>query len=274
MELRIIPKVLLWSMLVVSTLGAVSSVVHPQTDQTEAMNQATLKQQMAIHTAVNFTREWMTWSGEELPEDRLNRLKPYVNPTALARVGQIKAEQKTNQQKVVAAEFISSTVQDSHKVTVRVRVIVTNPARTVWEVEIPIWVQLGKGTSVTASPVIRPSQEPLTVPESNSTEPTASGSEKERMRPAIESFLKAMCEGKDAESLLNYVRTGFKLIPLQGRIHLISLDNLEASGIGPQYNVNVIFTVKDAATGMSFTQGWTLAVTEENQKFFVGAVTP
>ncbi|MGO4271328.1 hypothetical protein AB4Z22_16030 [Paenibacillus sp. TAF58] len=46
-------------------------------------------------------------------------------------MGQIKAVQKTSQQKVISAKFISSNVQDTHKVIVRVRVIVINPARTV-----------------------------------------------------------------------------------------------------------------------------------------------
>ncbi|MCD1261284.1 conjugal transfer protein [Paenibacillus athensensis] len=274
MDIRIIPKALIWGMLTLSTLGAISSWVKPEADRAVVAEQAALKQQMAVHTATNFAREWMTWSGEELPEDRLNRLKPYVNPSALARIGQIKTEQKSDQQKVVAAEFVSLSEQDAPKVAVRIRVIVLNPARTVWEVEVPVWVQLGKGAMVTAPPLMRIAQEPFAVSEIKRTDPAVPGSEKERMRPAVEGFLKVMCEGKDAESLLNYVRTDTKLTPLQGRIHFNSLDHLEASGSGPSYTASATFTVKDAATGISFAQVWQLAVTEENQKFFIGAIHP
>jgi hypothetical protein len=273
MDMRILPKVLLWSMLVVSTLGAISSLVKPEADQTQnaRIYSTTITQLMAVQTATNFAREWMAWSEEELPEDRLKRLKPYVNPTALSRIGQIKAEQKNSQQKVIAAEFVSLATSDAHRSTVRVRVVVTNPARTIWEVDIPVWVQFGKGASVTASPVIRPLQNPLAVPESHTTEAAASQTMKERMRPAIESFLKVMCEGKDAESLLNYVRSGTTLFPLQGRIHLVSLDSLEVVGVGP-YTASVAFTVQDAATEVEFSQIWRLSVSEENQKFFVGSL--
>jgi len=271
MEFRILPKILLWVMLVVSTMGAISSLLRPATDQTALSNQDSLKQQMAVYTATSFAREWMTWSGDELPEDRLNRLKPYVDPTALSRIGQIKAEQKTSQQKVTAAEFVSLTMNDAHLYTVRVRVVVMNPARTLWEVDIPVWVQLDKGASVTTSPIIRPLDEAPVVPESKTAELSASNEVKGRIRPAIESFLKAICEGKDAVSLFNYVSTGSKLNPLQGKVRFISLDGLKATGTGP-YTVNVTFSVQDPTTGIIFTQEWKLTVTEENQKFFVGAI--
>ncbi|MFC4306407.1 conjugal transfer protein [Cohnella boryungensis] len=266
-----IPKLLLWMMLILSCLGTASSLIKPATDQSAIIHQATVEQQMAVSTVTSFVREWMTWSGEELPGDRLNRLKPYVNPTAMGRIGQLKAEQKTSRQNVFSVEFESLSIRRVHAYSVRVRVVVLNPARTIWEVEVPVTVQGGKQAAVTASPVIRPLQELAALAEPKLSESVVSSEVKQRMQPAIESFLKAMCEGKDTESLLNYISTGSKLEPLAGRIRFLSLDQLEATGIGP-FTARATFTVQDAATGMSFLQSWELKVTEENQKFFVSAV--
>lgn len=268
-----LPKLLLWIMLMVSTLGAISSLMKPETDQAAWINQAALKQQMAVHTATNFAREWMAWNGGELPEERLNRLKPYVNPAALSRVAAIQSGQKNSQQKVIAAEFVSLTVKDVHVYTVRIRVVVLNPERVIWEVEVPVWVhsESGNGGSVIGPPVIRPPKDPLVVHEPEATEMAASSDVKQRMKPAIESFLKAICEGKDAESLSNYISTGTTLLPLQGRIRMLSMDSFEVTGKGP-YTAKVAFTVQDMATGFSFSQVWRLTVTEENQKFFVGSL--
>lgn len=271
MDIRWIPKGLLWILLILSSLGAVSSWVRPNTDQLAAFGKFALEQQMAISAATNFAREWMNWGGEESLEDRQVRLKPYVSQTVTNRVNPIKAEQKGSQQKVISAEFISLSSKGTHEFTVRIRVVVQNPARAVWEVEVPVWVQSGRGASVTAPPIIRPLQEAPIVPEISPTEAVASGDVKQRMKPFIESFLKAMCEGKNAESLFNYVSTGSKLTPLQGRIRMLSLDSFEVTGVGP-YNAKVAFTAQDAATGFSFTQVWQLKVTEETQKYFVYSI--
>lgn len=271
MDLRWFPKLLLWCMLTLSSLGAVSMLLRTETDPTPALLKRTTEQQMAIHTALNFAREWMRWYGEELPEARMQRLKPYVNPDALDRIAALQSEQKTKRQEVIASEFLSLSSSSGFRQTVRVRVIALNPDRVVWELDVPVWAQTGKGAAVTSPPLIRSSQEPPIVPEAGSGETTASGEVKQRMRPALESFLKAMCEGKDAESLFNYVTTGANLKPLGGRLRFLSLERLEASGTGP-YKVAVTFSAQDAATGFRLTQVWRLTVTEENQKFFVAAV--
>ncbi|MBN2981811.1 conjugal transfer protein [Cohnella algarum] len=271
MDVRLLPKLLLWAMLIVSSLGAVSTVLRTETDPTPAILKKTTEQQMAVHTALSFAREWMRWDGEELPEARMHRLKPYVNPDDLVRIAALQPEQKTKRQEVIAAEFVSSSSSGGPRYAVRVRVIAANPERVVWEVDVPVLVQTGKGAAVTAPPLIRSPQEPPAVPETGSGEPEASADVKQRMRPAIESFLKAMCEGKDADSLFNYVTTGSNLKPLEGRIRFLALERLEAVGVGP-YKVTVTFSVQDAATGFRVTQVCKLAVTEENQKFFVGSV--
>lgn len=271
MDVRLLPKLLLWAMLIVSCLGAVSTLLRTEPDPTPVILKRTMEQQMAIHTALSFAREWMRWDGEELPEARIQRLKPYVNPDALVRVAALQSEQKTKRQEVIAAEFVSSSSNGGSRYAIRVRVIAANPERVVWEVDVPVWAQTGKGATVTAPPLIRSPQEPPAVPETASGEPAASADVKQRMRPAIESFLKAMCEGRDTESLFNYVTTGAKLKPLEGRLRFLTLERLEAAGVGP-YKVTVTFSVQDAATGFRVTQVWKLAVTEENQKFFVGSV--
>ncbi|WP_144938193.1 conjugal transfer protein [Paenibacillus sp. 32O-W] len=271
MDVRLLPKLLLWVMLIVSSLGAISTLLRTEPDPAPAILKKTMEQQMAVHTALSFAREWMRWDGEELPEARMQRLKPYVNPDALARVAALQAEQKTKRQEVIAAEFVSSSASGGSHYAVLVRVIAANPERVVWEVEVPVWAQTGKGAVVAAQPLFRPPQEPPAVPDTGSGEPAASADVKQRMRPAIESFLKAMCEGKDADSLFNYVTTGANLKPLEGRIRFIALERLEVAGTGP-YKVTVTFTAQDAATDFRVTQVWKLAVTEENRKFFVGSV--
>jgi hypothetical protein len=269
-ELRWFPKLILWSMLTLSCLGAVSTLLRTETDSTPAILKRTMEQQMAIHTAASFTREWMQWGGEELPEARMHRLKPYVNPDVLVRIATLQSEQKVKRQDVIASEFVSLSSKGGSRYAVRVRVIAANPDRVVWEVDVPVWAQAEKGAAVAAPPLIRPPQEPPAVPMTESGE-AASADIKQRMRPAIESFLRAMCEGKDAESLFNYVTTGANMKPLEGRLRFVALERLEATGTGP-YKVTVTFSAQDAATGFRFTQVWKLTVTEENQKFFVGAV--
>lgn len=270
MDIRLLPKLLLWGMLTLACLGTMSTLLRTETDPAIAFLQRTAEQQIAIQTAIGFTREWMYWNGEELPETRMQRLQPYVNPEALVRIAAIQSDPKTNGQQVVAVELISLSSQGS-RFTIRIRVIALNPARSLWEVDVPVWVQAAKGAAITDPPLIRPLQGPPDVPESGSSEVAASSEVKERMRPAIERFLKVMCEGKDADSLFNYVTTGSKLMPLQGRLGFLSLDRLEVTGVGP-YTATVTFSVQDEATGFRFTQVWRLAVAEENKKFFVGAV--
>ncbi|MCY9668713.1 conjugal transfer protein [Paenibacillus alginolyticus] len=269
--MRLLPKLLLWGMLMIACLGTVSSLVRPQTDSAPALTRGSLEQQMAIHTALGFAREWMDWNGEELLEARLKRLKPYVNPDVLALFTPLQAEQKTKRQEVIASEMVSFSSSGGSRYTVHVRVFVKNPDRATWEVDVPVWVQADKGAAVTAPPLFRPLRKPPAVPEQGNGEKATSAEVKQRMRPAIESFLKAICEGRDAESLFNYVTTGSHLIPLAGRLRFVSLDQLDATGVGP-YAVTVTFSAKDEATGFRFTQVWKLTVTEENQKFFVGAI--
>lgn len=271
MDIRIIPKLLLWILLILSALGTVSSWLKPNTDSSAADNKLSLEQQMAQSTATYFAREWMSWSGDESPEDRQNRLKLYVSGTGLNRMSQIKVTEKGNQQRVIAAEFISLTQKGSHLYSVRIRVIAANPARTTWEMNVPIAVQLGKGSSVVGSPVIRPVSNPPILSTPEVQEVAVSNEVKQRMRPTIESFVRAICEGKAAESLVNYVSTGASLLPLQGRMKVISIDELLVFGNGP-YTVKVSFAVQDPTTGFSFTQAWILQVIEENQKFFVSSM--
>ncbi|MFC0213821.1 conjugal transfer protein [Paenibacillus chartarius] len=269
--MRWFPKLVLWSMLTLSCLGAVSTLLNTEADPAPILLKRTLEQQMAIQTAVSFAREWMRWDGEELPEARVQRLKPYVTPDALNRVSALQPEQKAKRQEIISSEFVALTSSSGSRYTVRIRVIAATPERVVWEADVPVWVQAGKGAAVTAPPLIRLPQEPPAVPETGSGESAASAEVKQRMRPAIESFLKAVCEGKDADSLFNYVATGSNVKPLEGRLRFIALDRLEATGTGP-YQVAVTFSAQDAATGFRFTQMWKLTVTEENKKFFVGSV--
>lgn len=271
MDMRLLAKLLLWSMLTLSCLGTISTIWRIETEPTPTLLQRTMEQQMAIQTALGFSREWMYWDGEELPEARMQRLKPYVNPDALVRISTLQLEQKANRQQVISTDFVSfsSSVGANH--TIRIRVIALNPKRVMWEIDVPVWVQVDKGAAVTVPPTILPLKEPPTVPEVKSVEAESSTELKQRMRPAIESFLKAMCEGEDADSLYNYVTTDAKLTPLNGRLRFLALEKLEATGEGP-YSVAVTFSVQDEATSFRFTQLWTLTVTEENQKFFVRAV--
>lgn len=227
---------------------------------------------MAIVAATGFAREWMRWDGSESQEMRMQRLKPYVDPDALSHIALLQPEQKTNRQDVIASELMSLTNKSGSRYTVRLRVIALNPERVVWEVEVPVWSVVGMGAVVTGPPLIRPLSEPTVVPTPESTEASASGEVKQRMRPVIESFLKAICEGKNAESLSNYVTTGVKLTPLDGRIQFQSLEQLDATGTDP-YTVTVTFFAKDGATGFRLTQIWKLSVTEENGKFFVDGIS-
>jgi hypothetical protein len=271
MDKGLFPKLLLWGMLLLSCLGAVGTLLRSETDPMPLLMQQAAEQQMAVETAVGFAREWMRWDGEELPEARLQRLKPYVNPDALARIAALQTEQKSSRQQVLASELISYASRGSQLHAVRVRVVTTNPERAVWEVEVPVWTQASRG-AVISPPLIRPVQAPPVVSETGAAGAAASAETKQRMRPAIESFLKAMCEGKDAESLFNYVTAEAKLTPLAGRIRFASLEHLEAVGSGP-YTVTVSFAAQDAATGFRLTQEWKLAVTEENGKFFVSGIS-
>ncbi|MEB3102856.1 conjugal transfer protein [Ferviditalea candida] len=268
----LLPRLLLWSMLTVSCLGAASTLLKTETDPSQAILKRSMEQQMAVQTAVSFAREWMRWDGEELPEARIQRLKPYVSPEALNRVAALQSEQKTNRQNVIASEFMSLASASGSRHTVRIRVIALNPERLVWEVDVPVWAESGKGAAVTAPPLIRPLSEAPVVTEPGNAETSASGEMKQRMRPVIESFLKAVCEGKDAESLSNYVTTGAKLTPLKGRIRFVAMERLDATGAGP-YAVTVTFLAKDEAAGFRLTQIWKLTVTEENGKFFVSGIS-
>lgn len=272
MTFRVLPKLLLWAMLAVSCLGAVGTLLRTETDPAPGLLERTAERQMAIETAVGFAREWMQWDGEEPSEARLERLQPYANPEALARIAALQAEQKTKRQQVIAAEFVSLASGGGSRFNVRVRVIAENPERVNWEVEVPVWAQVSKGASVTGPPLLRPLREPPAVPPSGGGEAAAPAEVKQRMRPAIESFLKAMCEGTDAASLLNYVTAEAHLVPLAGRIRFLSLERLEATGSGP-YTVTASFIAQDAATGFRWPQAWKLTVTEENGKFFVSGLS-
>lgn len=270
LEFRWVPKLLLWIMLMFSCLGAVSTLFRTETDPVPALLTRTAEQQMAIQTALGFAREWMFWDGGELPEERVQRLQPYVNPDALARVAALQAESNTRSQQVMASECLTIAASGGSSYRVRVRVIVANPERMMWEVEVPVWVQATKGAAVTDPPIIRSLQEPPIVPKIPQAA-AASAAVKERMRSAMESFLKAICESKDAGSLLNYVTADAKMVPLNGRLRFVTLDRLEATGEGP-YDVTVSFTIEDASTGFRLAQVWRMKVTEENQKFFVAAM--
>jgi hypothetical protein len=271
MSLRSVPKLIIWILLTCSASGAISSWLQPNAVSSNPDNKLALEQQMAQSTATYFAREWMTWSGDESPEDRLSRLKPYVSISALNRISQMKVMEKGSQQRVIAAEFISLTQTGGHLYSVRIRVIAVNPTRTTWEMNVLVAVQGNKGSSVVDSPVIRPVSDPPVLSSLVAQEPAASNEVKQRMRPTIESFVRAFYEGKDADSLVNYVSNGTIFIPLQGRLKVVSIDDFLVYGHGP-YDVKVSFTVQDEATGFSFSQTWTLQVTEENQKFFVSSM--
>ncbi len=271
MELRWLPKLLLWGMLTLSCLGAVGTLLRTETDPAPDLLARTAEQQMAIETALGFTREWMHWDREELPEARMQRMKAYVQPDALARLAALQAGATGRSQQVEATEFLSVKNGGGPHFRVHVRVIVLIPERTIWEVAVPVWAQAARGAAVADPPTIQPLREPAVVPDrqvQNEAAPTAT---KERMRPVLESFLKAMCEGREASNLSNYVTAEARLTPLDGRLRFVSLERLEATGTGP-YNVAVSFTAEDAATGFRWPQVWRLTITEENQKFFVASV--
>ncbi|MBW4081284.1 conjugal transfer protein [Paenibacillus sp. S150] len=271
MDMRLLPKLLLWIMLTISCLGTIASFVQPEQDLSATWLQQSLQQQVAVETAAGFTREWMSWNGDELPEVRQVRLKPYVSPDKLAQVVPVQTEQKTNRQQVLSTELLSLSGNGAH-FTVRLRVIVANPSRVLWEAEVQVWMQTGQGAAVTAPPLLRLPQTPPAVPDSGTGGETVSSEVKQQMRPAIESFLKAMCESKEKSSLLNYVSASANLTPLSGRLHFLSLEQLEATGTGP-YTVKVTFSVQEETTGFRVTQIWRLAVIEENGKYFVGGVS-
>ncbi len=270
--MRVLPKVLLWGLLLLSSLGGVATLRQTVPDTPANLLEQTAEQQMGIETALYFVREWMDWQGDELPETRMARLKPYVTPDALARIAALQNDQKTKRQQVIAAEFISISVREDSRYTVHVRAIVLNPGRTVWQVDVPVWAQAGKGAVITGAPLLRPLTEPPTAPGSIADGAVVSSETRQRMQPAIESFLKAMCEGTDEKSLANYVMTGSKITPLAGRIQLVTVDKLDAIGDGP-YTVMVTFTAEEMATGYRFAQAWKLIVTEENGKFFISQLS-
>ena len=270
MDMKILPKLLLWVMLILSSLGAIASLTQTNQNTTAAWLPQMALQQVAVDTAIGFVREWMSWSGEELPEVRQARLKPYVSPDKLVQVALLQGEQKASLQQVLAVELLAVTGSGT-RFTVSLRVTVANPNRSLWEVEIPVWLQTSQGAAISAPPLFHLPQAPPTVPDGNSEEATAS-SVRERMRPAVESFLKTMCEGRDKSSLLNYVTTTAHLNPLEGRLRFLTLDQLEARGIGP-YTVTVTFSVQEGITGFHFSQRWKLVVIEQNGKFFLEELT-
>lgn len=270
MDMRFLPKLMLWVMLVLSSLGAIATFTRPQQDNVAAWLPQSARQQVAIDTATGFVREWMGWSGDELPEARQARLKPYVSPDKLAQVALLQGEQKSNQQQVLAVELVALSGSGS-RYTARLRVTVANPQRMLWEVDVPIWIQANQGAAVSAPPLLRLPSPPPTVPEENKEE-TVPGQVREHMKPAMESFLKAMCEGKEKSSLLNYVTATANLTPMEGRLHYLALDQLEARGLGP-YTVTVHFSVQEETIGFRLTQKWMLMVIEQNGKFFVEEVS-
>jgi hypothetical protein len=273
MELRILPKIVLWILLLMSSLGAISFWRMPEPSSLNTDVNTMLEQQMAISAATNFAREWMSWNAEESPEDRLQRLEPYVDPSVVPRASQMKALEKGKKQQIVASEFLRLEQKNRPFYSVRVRVVGLNPERTVWEMDVSVWADRDKGTSVTAPPIIRPGSEPPThpLPADVDSEPSVSNEIKQRMKPIIESFLNAYCEGMERASLVNYVTTESSLTPLQGRIQLVTVDGMKVTGSGP-YTVNVSFQVEDPITHMIIPQRWSLIVIEENQKFFVKSI--
>lgn len=263
-------KGFLWFMLLLASLGAVATLLETETDPTPAILQQSISQQKAIHAALAFTREWMHWDVEEPQEERINRLRPYVSNEAMPILADLQGEEATLSQGVIATEFVSiNTEKASH--TVRVRVIVRQPERAVWEVDVPVWVQGNQRASISGPPLIRLPEPPPTIVEADREEPTVSSSIRQRMVPAMERFLIAMLEETDADSLFNYVTAESRLVPFEDRVRFISLDHLEATGTGP-YKVTVTFKAQDRATGFMWTQKWEMEVIEENQKFFVHAV--
>ncbi|THF74365.1 conjugal transfer protein [Cohnella fermenti] len=271
--MRVLSKILLWGLLLLSSLGAVATLRQSEPDMpSKNLLEQIAEQQMATETALYFVREWMDWQGDELPEARMARLRPYVTPEALARIAALQNELKTMRQKVMASEFMSLSPGGASQYTVRIRAIVLNPERVQWEADVPVWVQMKKGAVVTGLPLLRPVPETSTVPVSATGEAAVSADHRQRMQPAIESFLKAMCEGTDEKSLANYVTAEAEITPLAGRLRLVTLDKLEAVGQGP-YMVTATFTAEEAATGYRFAQAWKLLVTEENGKFFISQLS-
>jgi len=271
MGLRLVPRIMLWIMLTVSALGSISLWIRPEAEESQQAEQMMLEQQMAISTAANFIREWMTWSGEETSEERGGRLKPYVNRSDVARFSFLQPAGKETKQTVLAVEFVSLQRQGNGRYTVRLRAVVLNPARSIWYVEVPVGVRPEQGAAVMDLPVLLPVQEPPELPDEGQAEPHAASEVKLRMRPSIEGFLKAMCAEAVPGNLANYVDSDRTLIPLQGRVQWVSLDDMQVYGSGP-YTVRAMFTVRDAATGTVFPQVWKLRVKEDNQKFFVQSI--
>ncbi len=261
---------LLWVMLILSSLGAIETLTRPQQEYTAAFLPQSIRQQVAVDAATGFVREWMTWSGEELPEARQIRLKPYVSPDQLVQASLLQVEQKSSQQQVLAVELLSLSGNGSRYI-VSLRVTVANPHRLLWEAEVPVWMETGKSATVAAIPLLQVPSIPPTVPEENK-EAAASGQVRERMRPTMESFLKAMCEGKEKSSLLNYVTATSNLTTLEGRLRFLSLEQVEVRGTGP-YLVTLIFGVQEESTGFRLTQRWKLIVVEQDGKFFVEDVS-
>lgn len=272
MEFRWFPKLLLWGMLAFSCLGAVATLLKTEADPLPTMLKRSTEQQMAIHAALGFTREWMHWDGEELMENRMKRLQPYVNPDSLVRMATLQTEKRTNRQDVIATEFVSLSTSNGSHYTVRVRVIALNPERIQWEADVLVWAQFEKGAAIAEPPLFRPLQEPSPIPEMRKSEASASSDTKQRMRPVVENFLRSMCEGEDVGSLFNYMTTTAKLTPLEGRLLFVKLERLEATGANP-YQVTVTFSVEDVETGFQMIQVWKLGVTEENGKFFVDSLS-
>lgn len=271
MSVRLVPKLLIWTLLIISSLGAVSEWTKPEMSDPRKIDGMIVEEQMAISAATNFAREWMAWSGEETPEDRSNRLKPYVSRSQLSRISPLQFASKGTSQKVDTVQFLSLRQIVAGQYAVRVRVTITNPERSAWELGIPVSVKLAKGSVITEPPAVRLSGEPPEWPLPAESEPPSSNTVKQAMKPTIEGFLKAMCEEKEAGNLVNYVGTGSVLVPLQGRVKFISLDDMQVNGTGP-YIVKAGFTVQDGATGTKLPQVWKLRVTVENQKFFVQSI--
>lgn len=269
MDWRVLPKIGIWVLLVVSSLGAVSQWTSPKSDETHLLESRWLTEQSAISAATHFAREWMTWDGGESAAERFDRLKPYVSPVDLARIGTLKIE-KASAQQVISAVFVSLSAIGTDRYAVRVRVIARSPKRTQWELEVPVAVNPGKGTVITDPPQIGSVTEAptLAAPTHGISAPKVV---LEQMRPTVENFLKAMCTEQTAGNLSNYVEDVAAFQPLQGHVAFVSLDDFRATGTGP-YRVNVAFTVRDAATGTLFPQEWKLRVAEQNQKYFVASM--
>ncbi|MFC4767166.1 conjugal transfer protein [Effusibacillus consociatus] len=265
-------RILLWLMLVISSLGVIGNLLAPPTPPTApgmTVQQAARLQELGSFAA-GFSQVWLTWDGKETMEQRKQRLRPYVAPAMLEEAARIQLPKQEQRQIVSDVQQMGMNQLDEAHWQVRVWAQLSTPAARMMELRVPVTWDAGGNPVIDGLPLLQN----VIPPEAGTPRahgPAAEKGVRDAMRPALEAFFTAYFRAKESSELANFTAPSVSIRPLGGWLELKEIQTLDVYGSKP-YEAVIRLAVEDKATGVIVPQIYTLQVTEDQGKYFIASL--